>query len=170
VTTPTLWAGYGWLRGHFTYIDKEIIMTTTDAPLYGEKTLLEWDQEWHPVPEWQNAYQDELKYLVGLYRFIQNGRVILIGMGTAEHGALAKRLSDYTRLSPSGRRCRSGQYIYENRHRLKVEVAVVGDILSERYAITTRTLKPLMIDRHKPELNVPANVITHRIQHLSIGA
>ncbi len=141
-------------------------MTTTDAPLYGEKTLLEWDREWHPVPEWQNAYQDYLKRLVGLYRFIQNGRVILIGVGTAEHGALAKRLSDYTRPSPSGRRCRSGQYIYENRHLIKVELIVIDDIYDEQAAITARELKPLMIERHKPELNVPADVIAQRIHGL----
>jgi len=156
--------------GLFTVIYKEIIMTTKDAPLYGDMTLPEWDRKWEPVPNWQKDYQDDLKYRVGLYRFIQNGRIILIGVGTAEHGALAKRLSDYRRPSPSGRRCRSGQYIYENRHRLKVEVMVVGDINDEQFAITARTLKPLMIERHKPALNVPANVVTHRIQHLSIGA
>lgn len=165
-----LWAGNGWLRGLFTIIDKEIIMTTKDAPLYGDKTLPEWDQRWVPIPEWQNAYQDELKNFVGLYRFLQNGRILLIGVGTAEHGALAKRISDYRRPSPSGRRCHSGQYIYENRHRLQVEVMVVGDINDGQFAITANTLKPLMIERHKPELNVPADVIAHRIQALSINA
>ena len=46
--SPALWVGYGWLRGRFTIIDKESIMTTTDAPLYGDKTLREWDQDWDP--------------------------------------------------------------------------------------------------------------------------
>lgn len=36
--TSALWAGYGWFGGRFTIIDKEIIMTTTDAPLYGDKS------------------------------------------------------------------------------------------------------------------------------------
>ncbi|MHC3128353.1 hypothetical protein OB03_14200, partial [Brevundimonas sp. GN22] len=114
--------------GLFTIIDKEIIMKIKDAPLYGDKTLSEWDQRWVPIPEWQNAYQDELKNYVGLYRFLQNGRILLIGVGTAEHGALAKRLSDYRRPSPSGRRCRSGEYIYDNRHLLAVEVIVIGAV------------------------------------------
>jgi len=166
VINPTLWAGYGRLRGRFTIIDKEIIMTTTDAPLYGDKTLSEWDRKWEPVPNWQKDYQDDLKYRVGLYRFLENGRILLIGVGTAEHGALAKRISDYRRPSPSGRRCHSGQYIYENRHRLQVEVMVVGDVNNEQAAITARELKPLMIERHKPELNVPADVIAQKIQCL----
>lgn len=98
-------------------------MTTTDAPLYGDKTLLEWDRNWHPVPEGLKSFQDHLKYLVGLYRVMLNGRVLLIGVGTAEHVALAKRLSDYRRPSPSGRRCRSGQYINENRTTLDGRLA-----------------------------------------------
>jgi len=106
-------------------------MTTKDAPLCGDKTLPEWDRLWDPVPNWQNAFQDDLKYLVGLYCITLNGRVMLIGVGTAKHGALAKRLSDYRRPSPSGRRCRSGEYIYENRARFKVEL--------------------LVVDHHKPE-------------------
>lgn len=125
-------------------------MTTTDAPLYGDKTLPEWDREWDPIPEWQNAYQDELKSLVGLYRFIQNGRIILIGVGTAEHGALAKRISDYRRPSPSGRRCRSGQYIYDNRHLLTVEVIVIGAVEDQDAVRLSKQLKPLMVERHKP--------------------
>lgn len=127
-------------------------MTTTDAPLYGDKTLHDWDREWVPVPEGLKSFQDHLKFRVGLYRVMQNGRVLLIGVGTAEHGALAKRLSDYRRPSPSGRLCHSGQYIYENRTRLKVEVLVVGDVNDKQAAKLARRLKVPMIERHKPEL------------------
>ena len=127
-------------------------MTTTDAPLYGDKTLPEWDQKWDPVAEGLMSFQDDLKYLVGLYRIMQNGRVLLIGVGTAEHGALAKRLSDYRRPSPSGRRCRSGQYINDNRDRLQVEVLVIGAVGDKQAAKLARRLKVLMIERHKPEL------------------
>lgn len=144
-------------------------MTTTGAPLYGDKTLAQWDRKWESTPEGLRSFQDHLKHLVGLYRITLNGRVILIGVGTAKHGALAKRLSDYKRPSPSGRRCRSGHYIHENRARLKVEVLVIGDVIDEQAAITARQLKPLMIEHHKPELNVPDDVIAHRIQALSIG-
>lgn len=132
-------------------------MTTTDAPLYGDKTLPQWDRLWDPTPEGLKSFQDHLKYLVGLYRITLNGRIILIGVGTAKHGALAKRLSDYRRPSPSGRRCRSGQYIHENRHRLQVEVLVIDNVNEEQAAITARQLKPLMIEYHKPDLNVPAD-------------
>lgn len=125
-------------------------MTTKDAPLYGDKTLPEWDQLWDPVPEWQNDYQDELKNYVGLYRFLQSGRILLIGVGTAEHGALAKRLSDYRRPSPSGRRCRSGEYIYDNRHLLTVEVIVIGAVGDKGAVRLSKQLKELMIERHKP--------------------
>lgn len=125
-------------------------MTTTDAPLYGDKTLAEWDQDWHPVPEGLKSFQDDLKYLVGLYRVMHNGRVLLIGVGTAEHGALAKRLSDYRRPSPSGRRCRSGQYVYENRNDLKVEVIVVGAAGDKESVQLSKELKKRMIERHKP--------------------
>ena len=142
-------------------------MMTTDEPLYGDKTLPEWDQDWRPVPEGLKSFQDHLKFLVGLYRVMKNGRVLLIGVGTAEHGALAKRLSDYRRPSPSGRRCRSGQYINDNLDRLQVEVLVTGDVNEEHAAITARQLKPLMIERHKPQLNVPADVIAQRIESLT---
>ncbi len=161
---PALWAGYGWFGGHFTIIDKEIIMTTTDAPLYGDKTLAEWEQDWRPETDGLKSFQDHLKFLVGLYRVMQNGRVLLIGVGTAEHGALAKRLSDYRRPSPSGRLCHSGHYINANRHRLQVEVLVTGNVHEEQAVITARQLKPLMIERHRPELNVPADVIAQRIE------
>lgn len=125
-------------------------MTTKDAPLYGDMTLPEWDRKWEPVPNWQKDYQDDLKYRVGLYRFIQNGRIILIGVGTAEHGALAKRLSDYRRPSPSGRRCRSGEYIYDNRHLLTVEVIVIGAVGDKGAVRLSKQLKEQMIERHKP--------------------
>lgn len=138
-------------------------MTTTDAPLYGDRTLPEWDRNWDPVPNWQKGYQDDLKYLIGLYRFTKNGRVMLIGVGTAKHGALAKRLSDYRRPSPSGRRCRSDQYIYENRHRLKVEVLVNGTVGDKGAVRLSKQLKALMIERHKPELRA----ILHRSGSLS---
>ncbi len=87
---------------------------------------------------------------------------MLIGVGTAKQGALAKRLSDYRRLSPSGRRCRSGQYIYDNRHLMKVEVLVIGDVNDKQAAKLARRLKVPMIERHNPKLNAPANMITHR--------
>ena len=115
-----------------------------------------------PVPEWQKGYQDDLKHLVGLYRFLQNGRAMLIGVGTAQQGALAKRLSDYRRPSPSGRLCRSGQYIYENRHLLRAEVLVIGDVNDEQVARTSLRLKTHMIKRHKPELDAHAKAITYR--------
>lgn len=93
---------------------------------------------------------------------MHNGRIILIGVGTAKHGALAKRLSDYRRPSSSGRRCRSGQYVYGNRHLLTVEVIVIGTVGDNDAIRQSKQLKQLMIERHKPELNAPANMITHR--------
>lgn len=148
----TLWAGYDWLRGHFTYIDKEIIMTTTDAPLYGEKTLPEWDRLWVRVPNGLKEYQPKLRHKLGLIRATLNGRVMYIGTGCDLGGGIAKRLSDFIRDSPSGRNHYAAQKINENRDILDVDVIYTGKSFDGQEL--ARALKTPMIHLHDPEWNV----------------
>lgn len=136
-------------------------MNTENTALIEGKTLAEWDQDWDLRPDGLLTYQHGLKELIGVYRIIENGRVIFIGVGTAPKVGIAKRISDLIRPSPSGRRYRSGQYVYENRHKLQIEVLIVGEVGNEAAARASKALKQAMIERDRPKLNVAAKVIAH---------
>lgn len=127
-------------------------MTTTDAPLYGEKTLPEWDRLWVRVPNGLKDYQPKLRHRLGLIRATLNGRVMYIGTGVDRDGGIAKRLSDFIRDSPSGRNHYAGQMIYENRDILQIDVIYTGKGFNGQNL--AEALKAPMIRHHRPEWNV----------------
>lgn len=127
-------------------------MTTTDAPLYGDKTLSEWDQDWERVPTGLKAYQPQLRHRLGLIRMTLNGRVMFVGTGADRDGGIAKRLSDFIRDSPSGRNHYAARKINENREILEVDAIYTGK--SFRGQELANLLKTPMIRWHKPEWNV----------------
>ncbi|WP_156367684.1 hypothetical protein [Brevundimonas sp. Leaf363] len=129
-------------------------MKTNELQLYGDKTRAEWDRFWVRIAGGLEAYQPDLRYKVGLYRVLLNGVVMAIGTGTDKGGGLAKRLSDFIRASWSGRNHYVGRLIYENRHRLTVEVLIVGSDKEAREI--ARALKKPMVHHHRPEWTIPS--------------
>ncbi|WP_292039751.1 MULTISPECIES: hypothetical protein [unclassified Brevundimonas] len=127
-------------------------MATTDAPLYGEKTLLEWDRLWVRVPNGLKAKQRHLRSKLGLIRCTLNGRVMYIGTAADRRAGIAKRLYDFIRKSPSGRNHYAGRKIYENRENLEVDVIYTGTSFDGQNL--AEALKTPMIRLHRPEWNV----------------
>lgn len=128
-------------------------MTNIEPPSIGGKTIEEWDRSWVRVDGGLKRPQPNLRHQVGLYRASLKGQVMAIGAGTARGGGLAKRLSDFRRLSPSGRNHHAGELINANLDRLEVEVLVTG---SDRHAREIgRQLKTPMIRLHQPVWSAP---------------
>lgn len=125
--------------------------TKTKEPLIGGKSVEEWDRLWTPVPGGLADYHPDLRPVVGLYRTRLGKRVTALGTGTDTHGGLAKRLSDFRRPSPSGRRHHAGLLIYEHLDQLEVDVLVVPDGPEARRI--GRKLKAPMVRLHKPVWN-----------------
>lgn len=127
-------------------------MLDNKTTLYGLLTLEEWDRDWKRVPGGLRVHHSFLRDKVGLYRLTLNGRIVAIGTGTDKRGGLAKRLSDFRRLSPSGRNHHAGRLIFEHLNQLEVEVLITGG----RYDPETgRQLKTPMIRRHTPLWTAP---------------
>lgn len=120
----------------------------------GGKTVEEWDSLWEPVPGGLAEYHPHLRPVVGLYRTRLGDRVTALGTGTDTCGGLAKRLSDFRRPSPSGRRHYAGLLIFEHLDRLEVDVLVVPDRPDARRI--GRKLKAPMVRLHRPAWNVPS--------------
>ncbi len=117
----------------------------------GGKTVPEWDLEWDPLDGGLWVYHPELRHLIGLIRVSLRGRIVFIGWSTEMPGGLGKRLADFIRRSPSGRKHAAGKLIYRYRKEVTIEVMVIGiDRHAQRIA---RQLRGLMIVRHKPAWN-----------------
>jgi hypothetical protein len=131
-------------------------MNTNYPPLTGGRTFEEWNHLWIPVPYGLKYYQAHLTNDVGLYRYVLNGRVMALGLGTDSKGGIAKRLSDFIRPGWSGRDHHAGQLIHAHRDQLVVEVLITGSG-PEAQAIA-RQLKDPMVELHSPPWNVLADV------------
>lgn len=127
-------------------------MQNEELPLFGGKTLDDWDLKWVTVPACLKDYQPQFRYLIGLYRVTLNGRTMVIGTGTDKSGGLSKRLSDLRRKSPSGRNHHAGRLIFADRDKLEVQVLITGERHEPALA---RKLKALMIPRYQPAWSVP---------------
>ncbi|WP_425992350.1 hypothetical protein [Brevundimonas sp. TWP2-3-2] len=130
--------------------------TKTKEPLIGGKSIDEWDRLWAPVSGGLTTYHPDLRQGVGLYRTRLGDRVTALGTGTDTFGGLAKRLSDFRRPSPSGRRHHAGLLIFEHLDQLEIDVLVMPDGPEAR--TIGRKLKGPMVRRHKPAWNALAAV------------
>jgi hypothetical protein len=119
----------------------------------GGKTPREWDQAWVKVEGGFQIPHPDLRYVVGLYRAVQSGQVMFIGQATEHRNrGLYKRLADFRRKSPSGRRHHAGELIHENMNHLRLEVLITGsDVAAAKIA---RQLRTPLIKRHAPPWNV----------------
>lgn len=125
----------------------------TEPSLIGGKAVEDWDRLWVAVAGGLKHYQPKLRHMVGLYRVSLNGRVMATGSGTDKAGGLAKRLSDFSRPSPSGRNHHAGQLINDDLNSLTVEVLITG---SDRHAREIALqLKTPMIRLHQPVWSAP---------------
>lgn len=122
-------------------------MTNSQSLRIGGKSVEEWDRLWKPVEGGLKHYHPELRHRIGLCRFLLGGTVMAIAAGTEWPRGLAKRLSDFSRPSSSGRNHHAGQLIYEHRHKLKVEVLILGE--SKSAGEIAPELKDRMIEHHR---------------------
>jgi hypothetical protein len=123
-------------------------MSKSETPsLIGEKSPKHWNTEWLSIPTWMDSDTYDLHGQAGLIRFWKDGQVVAYSSATELPAGLRKRLADFRRPSPSGRKHYAGEKIYENLDRLEVEVLITG----ERHAPEIgRKLRMPMIRLHKP--------------------
>ncbi|WP_426029488.1 hypothetical protein [Caulobacter sp. DWP3-1-3b2] len=121
---------------------------TTHSHLFGGLTLADWDQQWVTVEGGLQERQPQLRRQVGLYRFLDGGRVMALGAAVGLPGGLCNRLHDFWRVSSSARNYRAGCLIHEHRDQLETQVLVIGSGKEVRKA--TRQLTYPMIGRHNP--------------------
>lgn len=89
---------------------------------------------------------------IGLYKATLNNDVVYIGKATEwGNGGLTKRLRDYVRNSDSGRKCLSGQMMFNNKDNIQIQVLIVGD--GEDSVNTTECLEKLFIKEYNPKWN-----------------
>ena len=128
------------------------------SALIGDKTPAQWDLRWIDVPGGFTVPHPEYRGVAGLYRANLSGQTMVIGMASERAGGrLSKRLSDFTRPSPSARKHRIGRYIHDNAEKLDLQVLPIG----ESYAVLKLCLplRKAMIALHRPTINVPANIV-----------
>lgn len=118
------------------------------SPLFGGKSLEEWDRDWEPVPDGLKRRQSHLRGAVGLYRYMLGGRVGALGTGIDRKDGIAKRLHDFIRRSASGRDHHAGRMIHQYREQLVVEVLITGSGAEARRLASL--LKEPMLERHRP--------------------
>ena len=128
-------------------------MQKTKSALFGGKTIEEWHGLWVVIPGGLQGYQRALRRKVGVYRVLWRGQIVAIGTATDLIGGLAKRLSDFSRPSPSGRNHHAGRLIHEHLSELVVEVLITGSDDNAREI--ARDLKTPMIRRHRPIWTAP---------------
>jgi len=132
------------------------------SPLIGGKTLSEWDLKWKRLEGGFRIVHSDLSKKVGLFRARLGSHIIAIGVGRElDNGGLRKRLSDFRRISKSGRDHKFGLFINEHLHELTAEVLVTGSDEAAKSLATA--LKKPMIERHKPSENVPEEIIISRM-------
>lgn len=130
-------------------------MTTTKPRVFGPMTLSEWDLKWKPLEGGLKADHDELKGKIGLFRMRINGCDMAIGKAVEKKGGLKKRLSDFSRFSPSGRDYKTGKKIHDNIDVIDVEVLITSGLKSNARTLADDLRGP-MIDLHQPEWTVRA--------------
>jgi len=148
---PALRAGFGRFVGRVPlsyFFQKEFTMTTVKPPLFGGKTIEEWDLDWKAVEDGLRHYQPQLRRSFGLYRISWGRQIMAMGTGTDKDGGLAKRLSDFRRPSWSASNHYAGRLIRAHRCDLTVEVLIIGS--DQRAREIAQQLKTPMIRRHKP--------------------
>lgn len=131
-------------------------MNSLQTLLIDGLTVEEWDRGWVRLPGGLMVPHRVLGAKVGLFRLSLDGQIMVVGTGTDKKNGIAKRLYDYCRPGNSSRRHYAGQLVYENLHRLELDVLLTG---SDRQARETALkLKWEMIHLHRPVwtvLNAP---------------
>lgn len=123
-----------------------------EAPLIGGKSLQDWNREWRQIEGGLRLHHPELRHVVGLYRFSLSGSIKVLGKGTDKSAGLAKRLSDFRRLSDSARKHHAGLLAHEHLDDLTVEVLITGTGAKAREI--ARRLRAPMIRLHQPAWTV----------------
>ncbi|MFA4950040.1 hypothetical protein [Brevundimonas sp.] len=129
-------------------------MKNDEPPPIDDLALSEREAQWRKVPGGLRLAQRNLRDQIGLYRIRYRGEVAVVGVATDKKGGLAKRFSDFTRPSPSGRNHHAGRLIYEHRNEVELEVLITGDRHSS--PDDAKRLKAPMIELHKPIWTAPA--------------
>ncbi len=102
-------------------------MRKAKAPPLDEDAVAEQETRRKSIPGGLKHHQSHLRASVGLYRLILHGRIVALGTGTDKKGGLAKRLSDFRRQGPGGRRFHTGQITYDHLDPLDVEALITGE-------------------------------------------
>jgi len=98
-----------------------------EQPKFGGKTLEEWDDKWVPVEGGFTLLHSELRHHVGLFQACLGDGIMYIGKAVEkDNGGLRKRLSDFRRLSPSGREHYGALRIYDHLEELDLYVLLTG--------------------------------------------
>lgn len=101
-------------------------MNNRQTPLIAGRPLDEWNRLWVRLPGDLMVPHHALGTKVGLFRLSLDGQIMVVGTGTDKKNGIAKRLYDYRRPGNSSRRHYAGQLVYENLHRLELEVLLTG--------------------------------------------
>lgn len=116
------------------------------------RTCAEWNRAWTPLDGGLAKRHVDLRTSVGLFRFRLNGQVVYIGCGREySKGGLMKRLLDFVRASPSGRKHHAGQKVYEHRETLEVDVLVTG--IDYAVGVIAQRLKGTLLGLKQPPWN-----------------
>lgn len=122
-------------------------------PLIEGMTPAEWNQQWQMLEGGLSRRPDELKGVVGVFRFRRKNEVVYIGCAREyAKGGLWKRLFDFIRPGDSGRTHYAGQKIFEHRETLEVDVIVTGTDYKAGWA--AQRLKAALLGKRKPVWNV----------------
>lgn len=119
--------------------------------LIARRSIAEWDRMWQSAGLLTDNFSVFARS-VGLYRASLDGQVVYIGRAIEfSNGGLRKRLSDYTRKSPSAREYGSGRKMAANAAALKIDIlSTGGDAIAAEVA---RQLKGHMIQKYRPSWN-----------------
>ncbi len=114
--------------------------------------MVEWDNKWKSIGVLAEADLSHYNGLIGLYRAKLDGRIVYIGRAIeVNNGGFRKRLSDYRRDSDSGRKHQSGKLMFENAHRLQIDILIIGD--DESVVPLIKELEREYISKIKPDWN-----------------
>ena len=90
---------------------------------------------------------------IGVYKAILNGQIVYIGKATEYYnGGFRKRLRDYTRISESARKSKSGELMNKYRKDIVIEIIFVDS--HQNGILQANTIEKNFINQYKPLWNM----------------
>lgn len=117
-----------------------------------EKTINEWEREWHSIGVLSDIDLSPFSSSVGVYKATKSGTVVYVGRAVEfANGGFRKRLSDYRRESDSARKHKSGKLMYEHADHLNISIIITGS--DSEAASIAKQLEKMLVAKYNPEWN-----------------